>query len=360
MLDSTKNLYYLMLTVPLLYLFMAVEGWIAVKKMGKKRTMQGVTQNITISMGQQVFGAFIQVGIVLVYSWVYQKFHFFALPNSVSTVLLAFLILDFNTYWFHRLGHRTQVLWANHSVHHSSNEFGLSAGVRHPWFSAALLSIPGYSLALIGISPQIFFPLITAFYLYQYFTHSDIVPKLGWIEKVLVTPSHHRVHHAKDDQYIDCNYGAALIIWDRLFGTFVEEKEEPTYGLVQPTGIQSAVWENLYPYYFLWQGLKLFPTFREKWAFLIRPPGQIFSSEVEVELAKIKSEIKLKDRRFQLSLLSKGSFFHWITFVTAYILTVAYMGAHHVVRWQYSLTMGLSILALVLLQPAWKREAEYS
>ncbi|MBC7693591.1 MAG: sterol desaturase family protein [Methylotenera sp.] len=349
--DTTKNLFYLVLAVPLLYAFIGIEAWVALKKFGKKRTWQAFMQHVNISMGQQAFGAFFELGIAVVYTRIYSQHRLFDLNINAWTILLAFVMLDFNTYLFHRLSHRRHILWANHSVHHSGQEFGLAAGVRHPWFSAIILAVPQYSLALIGIRPQLFFPLITAFYLYQFFTHSDVIPRLGWIEKVFVTPSHHRVHHGSDEKYLDSNYGAVLIVWDRLFGTHVEEQEEPVYGLVQPTGITTAVWENVHYYLYLFRAVLSLPDFKTRFQLLFSPPAFRFEGELQERLDALKSEVIGNERAYKNLMPSLPTQLRIPAFITAYFMTLTYMGIHHSAPRMISGALALGILLLIALQP---------
>ena len=149
------------------------------------------------------------------------------------TWLLALLAADFTYYWMHRLEHEHRILWASHSVHHSSNDYNLSVGFRlslvEGFFGWAFL-IP---MILIGFSP---FQAIVGLVLvaqYQHWVHTERVTKLGWLDEVFNTPSVHRVHHGSNRQYLDKNYGGILMIWDKLFGTFAREEEKVIYGLTR-------------------------------------------------------------------------------------------------------------------------------
>lgn len=168
-------------------------------------------------------------------------FRLFDIPsNTVWGFGLLFLAVEFAYYWLHRCGHEIRWLWASHNVHHSPKTVTFSGAYR--------LSITAFlsgfflffvPLLILGFSPQ----AVTAMYgmnlIYQFWLHTEWIPKLGWFEYIFNTPSHHRVHHATNPEYIDHNYGGILIIFDRLFGTFVEEKASVplTYGLLgkEPT-----------------------------------------------------------------------------------------------------------------------------
>lgn len=165
------------------------------------------------------------------YAWTYDKIHIVELPyDSIWTWLLSFLAVDFVYYIYHRCGHELNFFWAHHVVHHSSEYYNLSTAMRQGVmfnYLASLLYLPA-ALFMHPLAFLVHFQLNT---LYQYWIHSELVPKLGPLEWVLNTASHHRVHHGRNRYCIDKNYGGTLIIWDRMFGTFAEEQEEVVYGL---------------------------------------------------------------------------------------------------------------------------------
>ena len=170
---------------------------------------------------------------------------FWAITHSIQAVtfgpwldfLAVFLGQEFCYYWFHRAAHRVRWFWATHAVHHSPNELNFSAayrfGITGGWTGDAVFYTP---LLWLGFSPQAVFGTLSLNLLYQFWLHTTWVPKLGWLEYVLNTPSHHRVHHAANLDYLDANYGGVLIVFDRLFGTCtVERADLPCrFGLVKP------------------------------------------------------------------------------------------------------------------------------
>ena len=163
------------------------------------------------------------------------------------TGAIAGLILgrEFCYYWFHRCSHRMRWLWASHAVHHSPNELNLSAAYRFGW-TTRLIGTGGFFAPLVwlGFRPEPVFVALSLNLLYQFWLHTDWIPRLGPLEWVLNTPSHHRVHHATNPAYLDKNFGGVLIVFDRLFGSFAAECEsEPChYGLVEPLRSNNPVW----------------------------------------------------------------------------------------------------------------------
>ena len=143
---------------------------------------------------------------------------------------LALVVDDFVFYWAHRLSHEIRFFWATHEAHHSSEQYTLTTALRQPWTEpvAFLFWLP---MPLLGFSPAMVFFAHTVSLVYQYGIHTELVGKLGPLEWLFNTPSHHRVHHGSNPRYIDKNHGGILIVWDRLFGTFQIEDEQPVYGL---------------------------------------------------------------------------------------------------------------------------------
>jgi sterol desaturase/sphingolipid hydroxylase (fatty acid hydroxylase superfamily) len=158
--------------------------------------------------------------------------------DSALMVLMLFIGQEFCYYWYHRASHRMRFFWATHAVHHSPNQLTLSSAYRLGWTGkltgAAMFFTP---LVWLGVRPEVVLTTLMLNLLYQFWLHTTWIPKLGWLEYVFNTPSAHRVHHASNVDYLDANYGGVLIVFDRLFGTYVEERaDEPCrYGLVTPT-----------------------------------------------------------------------------------------------------------------------------
>lgn len=150
--------------------------------------------------------------------------------DSAAGWVLAVVAFDFCDYWLHRVGHQTAVFWAAHVVHHQSEEFNFSTALRQESL-VALLGWPFYlPLAVLGVPPLQFALAGLIVLLYQFWIHTEHIGKLGWFDRVFSSPSNHRVHHAVNPLYINKNYGAMLVVWDRMFGTFAEESEPCVYG----------------------------------------------------------------------------------------------------------------------------------
>ena len=189
--------------------------------------------------------------------------------------VIGLLGYDFIYYWWHRLSHEINVLWAAHIVHHQSEEYNLAVALRQAWFTP-LTGVPFYSvLAFLGVPPTVFFVSAAVSLLGQFWIHTELIPKLGPLEWFLNTPSHHRVHHATNPEYLDRNYGAILIVWDRLFGTFVSEQEPCVYGITKPFGSFNAIWANFHYFDEIAKLARSCTSWRDRSLAFFRRPGWI-------------------------------------------------------------------------------------
>jgi len=210
------------------------------------------------------------------YFWAYDHRLFTLKPDSVANVLLLFISLEFFYYWFHRASHTVRWFWNSHSVHHSPNRFNLSAAYRLGWFGKFTAANVFFApLAFLGFEPLTVLIALQLNLLYQFWIHANWIPKLGWLEYVLNTPSAHRVHHARNPEYLDANYGGVLIVFDRLFGTYIAERADLPcqYGQVTPVTTYNPIRINVDPWIGLAKDLASVRSLGEAWMFLFGPPG---------------------------------------------------------------------------------------
>ncbi len=207
----------------------------------------------------------------------YQHRLFTLEPDSVASALLLFVSLEFFYYWYHRTSHTVRWFWNSHSVHHSPNQLNLAAAYRLGWLGkptgATIFFTP---LSLLGFDPKIVSAALLLNLMYQFWIHAEWIPKLGWLEYVLNTPSAHRVHHARNVEYLDANYGGVLIVFDRLFGTYVEEREDVPceFGLIStPKSSYNPIVNNFKPWIGLTKDLASARSLYEVWMYLFAPPG---------------------------------------------------------------------------------------
>ncbi len=173
--------------------------------------------------------------------------------QGVLLWILAAVLWDFCYYWNHRLGHEISILWAAHAVHHQSEEYNLTTALRQTSSSFLFSWIFYVPLFLIGFPADVLITVAAANLIYQFWVHTQFVNRLGVLDRILVTPSNHRVHHAQNQRYIDKNYGGIFILWDRLFGTFVEESDDDPviFGVRKPLANWNPFWANFQVYNYL-------------------------------------------------------------------------------------------------------------
>jgi len=238
----------IVLATPVFLGLIAIEFVVGWRRGRNTYRLADVVNSIGLGMMSQVTGLFTKLAAIGIYTWVYQHAAVTQLPSDAWWVWgLGLLFYDFCYYWLHRFGHTMALFWAAHSVHHQSEDYNLSTALRQTssgWIAGWLFYLP---MALLGFPPLVFGVVALIDLLYQYWVHTQQIGKLGWFDRWFCSPSNHRVHHAVNAQYLDKNFGGILIIWDRLFGSFIEEDDaEPcVYGTIKPLHSWNPVWANL-------------------------------------------------------------------------------------------------------------------
>ena len=242
--------------IPIFFILIAIEFIYGIKtKNNTYRTHDAIT-SVSTGVLSQVTGAVTKLILVTIYAFIFEHFSFIQLSADDWWVwVYAFIFYDLCYYWFHRVAHEYNVFWAGHVTHHSSEDYNLTTALRQTsttfWFGWVFY-VP---MALSGIPPLVFFVVGALNLLYQYWVHSEHIPKLGWYELFFVTPSNHRVHHGQNDAYIDRNYGGVFILWDRMFGSFQEELDDDpvVFGIKKPIESWNPLWANVHYYVQLYQ-----------------------------------------------------------------------------------------------------------
>ena len=233
---DSKQLILLAVT-PLFFLAMLLE-WLYLRRQGRTQsyTRAQLLTNINLGGSYQVFELIIHAAILMAAMQWFYAHRIFNVTLSAWTLLPLFVLQEFCYYCFHRASHRVRWFWCAHVVHHSEEGYNLSTATRQ----SMLYALTGYwlffmPLVLLGLTPHQAMALYAANLFYQFFVHTQTINKLpAWFEYIFVTPSGHRVHHGRNPQYLDKNYGGVLIIFDRLFGTYAPEQEAVDYGIVNP------------------------------------------------------------------------------------------------------------------------------
>jgi sterol desaturase/sphingolipid hydroxylase (fatty acid hydroxylase superfamily) len=209
-------------------------------------------------------------------AWLYEHRVFTWDMSEPLSWFVLFIALEFAYYWFHRASHRVRWFWANHAVHHSPNQFNLSAAYRLGWLGKITMTLVFFSpLAWLGFAPQVILLAFAINLLYQFWIHAEWIPKLGWLEGIINTPSAHRVHHGSNVEYLDANYGGVLVIFDRMFGTYVPERDDikPRYGWVQPIKSHNPLRIAFQQWINIFHDLRQAKSARDVAGYLFGPPG---------------------------------------------------------------------------------------
>ena len=250
--------------VPFFVFFMFFEYYVSKKKNKNIHQFNESVANINVGIFERISDLLTTGSFFFLFTWLHENFSLFDITQNWYTWILLFLSTDFVWYWYHRFGHEINLFWAAHIVHHQSDDFNYTSAARITIIQAVARGLFWSILPIIGFPPQMITVLLLIHGTYPFFTHTQLIGKLGWLEYIIVTPSHHRVHHSSNPEYLDKNYGDMLIIWDKIFGTFVEETVEPKYGLTKSLGSNSFLWQHFHYFLELGVAYRLAKTFKEK------------------------------------------------------------------------------------------------
>ena len=213
---------------------------------------------------------------VLAYSWLVNHIAVFHIKSGFWVVFIAFIALDSHGYWVHRLSHEINLFWNKHTIHHSSEEFNLACALRQSVSSFVnLFTIFLLPAALLGIPSEVIATIAPLHLFAQFWYHTRHIDKMGFLEKIIVTPSHHRVHHAINPEYMDKNHGQIFIVWDKLFGTFQSEREDikPVYGISRPAHTWNPIRINFQHLWLLCRDAWMTGNYLDKFRIWFMPTG---------------------------------------------------------------------------------------
>ncbi|WP_327143638.1 sterol desaturase family protein [Nocardia sp. NBC_01327] len=269
--------------LPFFGLFIAIEylglRWVAQHDTSHRKdrtTSASLTDSATsVSMGIGYLGVagLFHAASLIGYSAIYQAVPWKLPADAWYTWLLLFFAVDTLWYGVHRFSHRVRIAWAAHQAHHSSEHFNFSTALRQKW-NLWFETLAWTPLPLLGIPPWMIYVGFSLNLICQFLVHTESVDRLPRVVEFLFnTPSHHRVHHGSDPEYLDKNYGGILIIWDRLFGTYAEEKHRPTYGLTTPVDTHNLLKLQFHEYVSMLGDLRRAGSLREVLGYTFGPPG---------------------------------------------------------------------------------------
>lgn len=263
------------LSIPVYAIVIGIEIFFSYWHEKKYYSTKGVLSNVYLSALNFTLDILVRGACLAVLFYFYQ-FRFTAIDKAAHPVLYWFSLLlaqDFMFYWLHRVDHYCRFFWAVHVTHHSSEEFNLTVGFRSSVFQPLYRFIYFIPLSLVGFDPLDTMFMYAATQIYGILIHTRNVGKLGPLEWLFSTPSHHRVHHASNVKYLDKNMGMVFIVWDRLFGTFQAEEEEVRYGLTTNIGTYNPLYMVFHEWKSIGRDLKKGQTLRDKFMYVFGPPG---------------------------------------------------------------------------------------
>lgn len=294
--------------IPAFFLFLGIE-YIAARRKGKLYfNFDSSISNITIGIAERLMSLFLSLTFYEAFKYVHTHFAIFNIPNTWWVWVLLILATDLVWYWYHRLGHEVNILWAAHIVHHQSEDFNYTVAARITVFQSIVRNAFWCVLPWIGFDPTMVMVTLVIHGTYAFFTHTRLIGHLGWLEYIFITPSHHRVHHASNEIYLNKNYGDLFVFWDKLFGTFRREEEKPRYGLTHPLQSHSFIWQHLHYFVELFEAARRTPGFRRKLQVFFGRPEQMDESirgHVEKRWLPKKKKSAAPGNRFRIYLAAQ-------------------------------------------------------
>lgn len=260
------------LFIPMFLLIVVLEMIYSYKKRDKRYTLANTTMNLAIGTIDQIGALIYFLVLYVVMDYVYIHFRFFQTDNLIYQWVGGYIAVDFLSYWYHRFSHRVNILWAGHITHHSSVFYNYSNGFRTSLFQGVNRIFFWALLPLFGFQPLTLILILQVSGIYDFILHTEYIPKLGFLEKILITPSMHRVHHGKNPLYIDKNYGSTFVIWDKMFGTYQEEVEKVEYGVTGNYADTSPLRAISCHYRYIWNAVRKTTDWKNKALYLIMPP----------------------------------------------------------------------------------------
>jgi alkylglycerol monooxygenase len=271
------HLNYLGFAIPMFLFFIALEYFYS-KRKGKNFFQYAESvANLNVGIAERLLDVFMTGIFFFIFVYIHDHFAIFNIKAGLFTWIFLFLLTDLVWYWYHRLAHGINAFWAVHVVHHQSEDFNYTVSARITVFQALVRCMFWSVLPLIGFPPLMISVFLLIHGLYPFFIHTRVLGKWGWFENILVTPTHHGIHHASNPEYLDKNYGDVFIIWDKLFGTFAKEKKEVeiVYGLTKQLNSHSFLWQHFHFPLEIYMNFKHAKGIKAKWKVLFGKPNDL-------------------------------------------------------------------------------------
>lgn len=344
--------------IPLFVCLMLIEFLVAKKKGLEYFGLHNSIANVSIGVAERLCEVLVAGVFYFVYGGLEKNYGLFDIQPGVFLWILLFLLTDFVWYWYHRLAHEINLLWMVHVVHHQSEDFNYTVSARITVLQSVVRTAFWSVLPLIGFPAHMITTMLLIHGLYPFFIHTRLIGKLGLLEYILVTPSHHRVHHASNPEYLDKNYGDVLIIWDKLFGTFQKEGQVPVYGLTKPLNTYSFLWQHFHFAIELWLVVRSTKGFWNKLRVVFGRPEQLDGSlrERAEKMFGIKKNVQAIERPLNKYVV--------IQMIVLLVCLFGFMGFEHYFtgsfKFMFSLVVLLTLIncGAIMEQKKWIFEVE--
>lgn len=338
------KLNWLAFAVPLFLFFIGWE-YLYAKRKGKNFFQYAESvANINVGIAERLLDVFTTGLFFFFFQYVYEHFALFTIRSSIATWILLFLLTDLVWYWYHRLAHEINAFWAVHVVHHQSEDFNYTVSARITVFQAIVRCMFWSVLPLLGFPPAMVAALLLVHGLYPFFIHTQALGKWGWFEYILVTPTHHGIHHASNPEYLDKNYGDVLIIWDKLFGTFAKERKELTivYGLTTPLNSHSFLWQHFHFLLEIAMNFKKASGWKMRWKVLFGKPDNL-----DPRYRAILERKFLRNRQKAAPTAGMRQYVTGQTAASLILLFIVLLFEHYLTGWQLFLFSSFILVSLI-------------
>ena len=352
------------IAIPIFLLFIVVEYFATRKKHPEYYRLNDALTNLNIGVSHLLF-KLLTTGLMLgAYVLVLENFAVLHL-SGVTAYIIVLILFDFCFYWAHRFGHEVNLFWGAHVVHHQSEEYNLTVALRQSWIHSLLAFIFFLPIAFLGVDVLTLGICASINSFFQFWIHTKAIDKMPkWFEAIFNTPSHHRVHHGVNPKYIDKNHAGMFIIWDKLFGTFQEEIEEPTYGVTTQLKSWNPAWANVEYYVTMFKNSKAFPKVSDKLKYIVAKPGwqpAELGGQIpipEVDYNKPKYDAKASSKSLNIYVLVQFAFI--IIGLSAYLYNYEKLSLFYTIIFFSVLMLSTVICSAILEQKKWVKYAEYA
>jgi len=352
------------IAIPIFLIFIIVEYFATRKNHPEYYRLNDALTNLNVGVSHLLF-KLLTTGLMLgAYVLVLENFAVLHLSGVLAYVVVL-VLFDFCFYWAHRFGHEVNLFWGAHVVHHQSEEYNLTVALRQSWIHSLLAFVFFLPIAFLGVDVLTLGICASINSFFQFWIHTKAIDRMPkWFEAIFNTPSHHRVHHGVNPKYIDKNHAGMFIIWDKMFGTYQEEIEEPAYGVTTQLQSWNPAWANVEYYVTMFKNAKRFSLVKDKVKYIFAKPGwqpNELGGQIpipEVDYTKPKYDAKATSKSLNIYVLVQFAFI--IIGLSAYLYNYEKLSTFYTIIFFSVLMLSTVICSAILEQKTWVKYAEYA